>query len=63
MSAVARKQRKKPGPKPSGKERHPLSVRLSAEEYALLERAAKRAKTPISEFIRIAAVRSAKRRK
>ena len=61
--AVVAKRRKKPGPKPSGKARHPLSVRLSPEEYALLERAAKRARTPISEFIRLAALRSAKRRK
>jgi uncharacterized protein (DUF1778 family) len=54
--------RKKPGPKPTGKARHPVSVRLSPDEYDLLRLAARRQQVPLTEFIRTAAVRSAKRR-
>ena len=55
--------RKKPGPKPSGKARQALSVRLSPDELALLREVSKREGVPLTTFIRIAAVRSAKRRK
>lgn len=54
-------RRKKPGPKPSGKARRPVSIRLSADEFSIIEAAAAHEGAAVTEFIREAALRSARR--